>query len=149
MTNSEKSISTRQLTTLALIGLVILVLFAVGFVWSYYHPGVLGNVGEDVVLAIGRFWIFAYLVVTSVYAGFFATRLAKGRWKHTWSWGITGFALTLIFIMGVPKLLSPIFPYQSPVIFAGPAIFAFLAPVLSVLSIMLLISIRRKEGFTN
>lgn len=144
MTNTEKSISTKQLIILALIGLVILVLFAVSFVWSYNHTGVLGDVGEDVVLAIGRFWIFTYLVVTSVYVSYFATRFAKGRRKHAWFWGITGFALTLVCIMSVPSLLSPIFPYQSPVIFAGPAIFAFLAPVLSVLFIMLLISIRRK-----
>ena len=27
-----------------------------------------------------------YLVVTSVYVGFFAASLAKGRWKHAWLW---------------------------------------------------------------
>ena len=137
---------TKQLTALALIGLVILVLFVVGFVWFINHAGVLGNAGEHVVLAIGRFWIFTYLVVTSVYVGFFVTRFAKGRRKHVWFWGITGFVLTLIFIMGIPSLLSPIFPYQSLVIFAGPAMFAFLAPIFSVLLIMLLISIRRNSS---
>ncbi len=142
MTTMDNSITKKQLTTLALMGLLILVLFAAGFVWLY--EGVLGNGGGEVFLAFAPFWIFPYLVVSSVYVVFFAARFAKGRWKHAWLWGIAGFALTLLFTLGFPSLLSPIFPYQSPVIFAGPAIFAFLAPVLSALLIVLLISIRRK-----
>jgi hypothetical protein len=138
----DNSITKKQLTTLALIGLVILVLFAAGFVWLY--EGVLGNGEGERFLAYAPYWVYPYLVVNSVYIGFFATRFAKGRWKHAGLWGIAGFALTLLFILGFPSLLSPIFPYQSPVIFAGPAIFAFLAPVLSALLIVLLISIRRK-----
>jgi len=138
MTNMDNSIQKKQLTTLALIGLVILVLFATGFVWLYYYVGVLGNGGVDVFLAFAPYFIFPYLVVISVYVGFFAARFAKGSWKHAWLWGIAGFALTLLFIMGFPILLSPIFPYPSP------AIFAFLAPVFSALLIVLLISIRRK-----
>lgn len=144
MTNMNNSITKKQLTTQALLGLLILVLFAAGFVWLYYYVGVLGNGGVDVFLAFAPFFIFPYLVVISVYVGFFAARFAKGRWKHAWLWGIAGFALTLLFIMGFPILLSPVFPYPSPAIFAGPAIFAFLAPVLSALLIVLLISIRRK-----
>ena len=142
MTTMDNSITRKQLTTLALLGLLILVLFAAGFVWLY--KGVLGNGGGEVVLALAPYWTFPYLVVISVYVGFFAVRFAKGRWKHAWPWGIAGFALTLLFILGFPTLLSPVFPYQSPEIFAGPAIFAFLAPVLSALLIVLLISIRRK-----
>ena len=137
MTTMDNSITKKQLTTLALLGLLILVLFATGFVWLYY-----GDV--DVFLAFAEFYIFPYVVVISVYVGFFAARFAKGRSKHAWLWGIAGFALTLIFIIGFPSLLSPVFPYASPAIFAGPAIFAFLAPVLSALIIVLLISIRRK-----
>lgn len=140
----DNSITKKQLTTLALIGLVILALFAAGFVWLYYYVGVLGNGGGEVVLALSPFWVFPYLVIISVYVGFFAARFAKGRWKHAWLWGIAGFALTLLFILGFPSLLSPVFPYQGPTIFARPAIFAFLAPVLSALLIVLLISIRRK-----
>ena len=137
MTTMDNSITKKQLTTLALIGLLILVLFAAGFVWLYY-----GDV--DVFLAFAEFFIFLYLAVISVYVGFFAARFAKGRPKQAWLWGIAGFALTLIFIIGFPSLLSPVFPYPSPAIFAGPAIFAFVAPVLSALLIVLLISIRRK-----
>ena len=85
---------------------------ALGFVWLYYYVGVLGNGGVEVFLAFAPFWIFPYLVVISVYVGFFAARFAKGRWKHAWLWGIAGFALTLLFIMGFPILLSPVFPYQ-------------------------------------
>jgi len=142
MTTMDNSITKKQLTTLALIGSLILVLFAASFVWLYYYGVVLGN--GDEVLAYAPFWIYPYLVVISVYVGFFAARFAKGRWKHAWLWGIAGFALTLLFILGFPSLLSPVYPYQSPVIFAGPAIVAFLAPVFSALLIVLLISIRRK-----
>ena len=144
MTTMDNSITKKQLATLALIGLVILVLFAAGFVWLYSHAGDFWSGGADVFLAFAPFWVFPYLVVVSVYVGFFAARFAKGRSKSAWFWGIAGFALTLLFIVGVPSLLSPVFPYSSPVIFAGPAIFAFLAPLLSALLIVLLISIRRK-----
>ena len=144
MTTMDNSITKKQLTTLALIGVVILALFAAGFVWLYYYVGVLGNGGGEVVLALAPFWIFPYLVVISVYVGFFAARFAKGTWKHAWLWGIAGFALTLLFILGFPILLSPVVPYPSPAIFAGPAILAFVAPVLSALLIVLLISLRRK-----
>ena len=86
MTNMDNSIQKKQLTTLALIGLVILVLFATGFVWLYYYVGVLGNGGVDVFLAFAPYFIFPYLVVISVYVGFFAARFAKGSWKHAWLW---------------------------------------------------------------
>jgi hypothetical protein len=142
MTTMDNSITKKQLTTLALLGLIILVLFAASFVWLY--AVVLGNGEGEVFLAFAPYWVYPYLLVVSVYVGFFAARFAKGRWKRAWLWGIAGFAVTLLFILGFPGLLSPIFPDQSPEIFAGPAIFAFLAPVLSALLMMLLISIRRK-----
>jgi hypothetical protein len=139
----DNSIPKKQLTTLALIGLVILVLFAAGFVWLLR---VLGSGDGDVFLALAPYWVFPYLAVTSVYVGFFAARAAKGRWKHAWLWGIAGFALTLLFLLGFPILLSPVFPYQGPAIFAGRPIFAFLAPILSGVVIALLVSIRRKRA---
>ena len=144
MTTMDNSITKKQLTTLALIGLVILVLFAAGFIWLHYYVRVSGIGGGEVVLALSPFWLYPYLVVSSVYVGFFTARFAKGRWKHAWLWGIAGFALTLLSIIGIPSFLSPVFPYQSPEIFAGPPIFAFLAPVLSASFVVLLISIRRK-----
>ena len=142
MTDMDNTITKKQLTTLALIGLLILVLFAACLVWLIY--GVLGKGGGDEFLASAPYFIYAYLVVSSVYVGFFVARFAKGRGKHAWLWGLAGFALTLIVVVGLPSLLSPIFPFPGPNIFAGPAIFAFLAPVLSALLIVLLISIRRK-----
>ena len=144
MTAMDNPLTRKQLTTLALMGLVILALFAAGFVWLYYYVGVLGNGGGEVVLALAPFWIYPYLVVISLYVGFFAARFARGRWKHAWLWGIAGFSLTLLFIPGFPFLLSPLFPDPGPVIFAGPAILAFVAPVLSALLIVLIISLRRK-----
>jgi len=132
------SITKKQLTTLALIGLLILILFAGSFVWFY------SNVKGEEFLVFAPYWVFPYLGVISFYAGFFSARFAKGRGKNALLWGIIGFALTLIFMIGFPGLLSPIFPYQSPEIFAGPAIFAFIAPILSSLLIVLLISIRKK-----
>ena len=146
MTAMNDPISKKKLTTLTLIGVVILGLFAAGFVWLVYYVRVSGDGGGELFLAYAPFWIFPYLVVSSVYVGFFAAAFAKGKWKHTWLWGITGFALTLLFIMGMPSLLSPISPFQNPEIFAGPALFAFLAPIFSALLIGLLISIRRKSA---
>ena len=128
----------KQLTTLTLIGLLILFLFAASFIWLYQ------NVKGEEFLALAPYWVFPYLGVTSLYATFSSARLAKGRGKNTWFWGITGFALTLIFMLVFPSLLSPVFPDQSPEIFAGPAIFAFIAPMLSLLLLVLLISFRRK-----
>lgn len=136
------SITKKQLTTLVLLGLLILLLFAAGFVWLYV--GILGSGRGEVFLAYAPFWVYSYLVVNSVYVGFIAARFARGRRTFAWPWGIAGCALTLLCILGLPKLLSPIFPYKTPEIFACPAIFAFLAPVLSALLIVRLISTRRK-----
>jgi len=136
MTTLDNSITKKQITTLALIGFVILALFAAGFVCLYYYVGVLGHGGGEVVLALSPFWIFPYLVVISVYVGFLTARFARGRSKHAWLWGIGGFTLTLLCIMGFPGLLSPVFPSPSPEIFA--------APVLSALFVVLLIYLRRK-----
>ncbi len=138
MTNVEGSPTNREIKKLVLIGLSILILFAVGFAWLYYYVDILGNGGGDVFVAFMPFCLIPYLLVISVYIGYFAAKFAEGRWRHAWLWGIGGFALTVLFIIGFPILLSPVFPYQSP------AIFAFLAPVLAAFLIVLLISIRRK-----
>jgi hypothetical protein len=142
MNSMDNSITKKQLTTLALLGLVILALFAAGFVWLY--KGVLGNGGGEVFLALAPYWLYPYLVVSSGYVGFLAASFAKGSGQPAWLWGMAGFTLTLLFIMGLPSLLSPVFPYPTPVIFAGPAILAFVAPVLSALLPVLLISLRSK-----
>lgn len=141
MTAMGNSITKLQFKTLVLLGSLILMLFAAGFAWLVREVAGSGR-GEDL-LVYAPFWIYPYLVVTSVYVGFIAVWCAKGRWKHAWLWGIAGFALTLLFILGFPSLLSPIFPYQGPEIFAGPAILAFIAPILSALFIVLFISIRK------
>lgn len=133
----NNSITQKQFSTLALIGLLLLLLFAASFVWLVYG-------GAEVFPAFAEYWIYPYLAVSSFYAGFLAARFTKGRWKHAWLWGIAGFVLTLLFILGLPSLLSPVFPYTDPAIFAGHAIFAFIAPVLSALSIVRLTSLRRK-----
>lgn len=142
MTTMDTPITKKQLITLALTGLLILGVFAAGFVWLY--QGVLGNGEGEAFLAYAPFWVFPYLAVNSVYVGFFAASFAKGRGKPVWPWGIAGFALTLLFILGLPSLFSPIFPNQSPEIFAGPALFAFLAPVLAALVLVVVLSTRSK-----
>ena len=142
MTTMDNPITQKQLTALALKGLLILVLFAAGFVWLY--KGVLGNGKGEAFLAYAPFWVFPYLAVNSVYVGFFTASFAKGRWQPAWLWGVAGFALTLLFILSLPRLFLPIFPYQSPEIFAGPAIFAFLAPILAALVLVLVLSTRSK-----
>lgn len=142
MTTMDNPITQKQLTALALTGLLILVLFAAGFVWLY--KGVLGNGEGEAFLAYAPFWVFPYLAVNSVYVGFFAARFAKGRWQPAWLWGVAGFALTILFILSLPRLFLPIFPDQSPEIFAGPAIVAFLAPILAALVLVLVLSTRSK-----
>lgn len=137
MTTIDSSITPKQFSTLALIGLLILVLFAASFVWLAYG-------GAEVFPAFAEYWIYPYLAVSSFYVGFLAVRFTKGRRKRAWLWGIAGFTLTLLFIIGLPSLLSSIFPYSDPAIFAGHAIFAFLAPVVSALFIVRLTSISRK-----
>jgi apolipoprotein N-acyltransferase len=141
MTTKDNSITQEQFIKLALLGLIILILFAAGFFWL--DKEVLGNGEGELFLAYAPFWVYPYLVVVSVYVGFFVARYAKGRRRHAWIWGIAGFTLTLLFILGFPGLLSPIFPFKSPEIFAGPAIFAFLAPMLSSLIMLLLIPNRK------
>ena len=136
MTDVDNSITTNQLTALALIGLSIVVLFALGFIWIDDY--IMRHGGVDVFLAVAPFYILAYLIVISIYVGFFMAKFARGRWKHSGLWGIGGFVLTVLLSVGFPILLSPVFPYQSPVTFA------FVAPVLSTLAMMLLISIRKK-----
>jgi len=144
MTDADNSVTKKQLTTLALVGLVILAVFAAGFIWLVYFVRVSGDGGGEAFLACAPYWLYPYLVVSSVYTGFLAAQFAKGRRKHAWLWGIACFALTFLLIIGLPGLLSPVYPNQSLEIFAGPAIFAFLAPVLAALIIMLLISIPGK-----
>lgn len=137
MTTMENSITPKQFSSLALIGLLILALFAASFVWLVYG-------GAEVFPAFAEYWIYPYLAVSSFYVGFLAARFTKGRGKHAWLWGIAGFALTLLFIMGLPSLLSHVFPYSDPAIFAGHAVFAFIAPVLSALFILRLTDLSRK-----
>lgn len=144
MTSMDNAIPKKQLTTLTVLGFVILALFAVGFVWLSYYVGMLGNGGGEVVLALAPFWIYPYLVVSSLYVGFFVASFAKGRRQQTWLWGSAGVVLTLLTTLSLPSLLAPLLPDPGPEIFAGPAILAFLAPVLSALLLVRLISRRRK-----
>lgn len=144
MPNVDNSITKRQLTSLALTGLVILGLFVAGFIWLVYFVRVAGESGGELSLAYAPFWIFPYLAVGSLYVGFFVARVAQGGGQHPWLWGSVGFVLTLLSLLGLPSLLSPLFPYPSPEIFAGPAIFAFLAPVLAALFMVWFISLRTK-----
>ncbi len=136
MTDMKNSGTMNQLTSLAMIGLSILVLFALGFIGVDDY--VMRHGGVDVLMAVTVFYVLIYLIVIGIYVGFFVARFAKGKSKYFRLWGIGGFILSVLFGIGFPILLSPVFPYQSPILFV------FLAPVLSTLTIMLLISIRKK-----
>ena len=140
MVEADDTLTSKQLTTLALIGVSLFILFAAGFAWFYYYVDFLGHGGGDLFIAFAPFCFFPYLVVISIYVGIFTTKFAKGKWKYPWLWGISGFLLTVLLIIGLPLSLESVFPHQSP------AIFAFVAPVLSTPLIMLLISIRRKAA---
>jgi hypothetical protein len=138
MAKIEDTLTTKPLRTLSLIGLLLWLFFLIGFAGFYYYVGVLGQGGVDVFIAFMPLWFFSYLVVISVYTGLLMSRLAQGRWKYPGLWGISGGILTSLLIVGLPILFSSVFPYLSV------AILSFLAPLLSVLLIGLLISIRRK-----
>ena len=138
MAEEVNFLTNKQLMRLGLIGLAIVLLFAVSFAGFWYYVGVLGNGGVDVLIAFMPVCLLPYVVVISVYVGFFSAKFANRRWQYPWLWGIGGFVLTILFIVGLPLLFASVFPYQSP------AIFAFFAPVLSALSMMLFSSIRRK-----
>ncbi len=140
MADLNASLTRKQLTKLGLIGLSLLILFAAGFAWFWYYVGVLEHGGVDVLMAFLPVCLLPYIVVITGYAGFFTAQFAKGKWQHSWLWGIAGSGLTILLIIGLPMLLEPMFPYQSP------AIFVFLAPVVSTLLIVSLISIRRKAA---
>ncbi|HOI29812.1 MAG TPA: hypothetical protein PLZ15_08655 [Melioribacteraceae bacterium] len=136
----NRPVKNRQIILPAIAGLIIIILFAVGFIWLYTSYK-----GEEF-LSLAPYWIYSYLGVTCLYSGFFTARFAKAKGRKILLWGSLGFLLTLIFTITIPGLLSPLIPYEGPEIFAGPAILAFLAPVLSVIITLLLISIRKKEN---
>src|SRR5260221_1588536 len=104
MTDVQESLTRKQLTTLALTGLSILILFAAGFAWIYYYIGVLGNGGVVVFLAGAPFCILPYLIVTRIYVAFLIAKFAKGRFRCPWLWGFGCFALTVVVSVGLPIL---------------------------------------------
>jgi len=139
----KKPITTNQLTLLALLGTAIVALFAAAFVWLYYAGGAVSDGDGELFLTLAPYWVYSFLIVNSVYAGYFAVSVARGRWKYVWPWAVAGVVVTLGCIIGFPGLMSPIFPNSSPVIFAGPAMFAFAAPLVSGATLWLFISLRR------
>ncbi len=54
----DKSITKKQVTTLALLGFLILALFAVGLVWLRSYSGVFWSKDEDIFLAFAPYWVF-------------------------------------------------------------------------------------------
>ena len=135
MTDGEET-ARKELRALVFVGFSILVLLWAGFVWINYY--VVTHGGIDVLIAVTPFCMLPYSIVMGIYVGLFMARFARGRWRHPWLWGITGFALTALFSVSILALLSPIFPSLSPVLFA------FVVPVLSIAVILRLISIRKK-----
>lgn len=129
-----------QIILNSIAGLIIIILFAVGFIWLHT------NYKSEEFLSLAPYWIYSYLGVTGLYSGFFTAGFAKAKGKRRPLWGFIGSLLTLILTLTIPGLLSPLIPYEGPEIFAGPAILAFLAPVLSVIITLLLISINKKEN---
>src|SRR5258706_10659500 len=101
MTDVQESLTRKQLTTLALTGLSILILFAAGFAWIYYYIGVLGNGGVFVFFVVAPFCILPYLIVISFYVAFFMAKFAKGRWWYSWLLGFGGFCMHVFFSVGL------------------------------------------------
>ena len=103
MTNMDNFIPKKQLTTLALIGLLILVLFAAGFVWLY--QGVLGNGRGEDFLAYAPFWIYPYLVVSQCLCRLFCRKIRKRQMEACLALGNRGFCSD-----------SPIHPWFSKLV---------------------------------
>ena len=134
MTNAHAALSSKEIKRLALIGLAIIGLFAAGLAGIRYV--------EDPGWGMGLYtlWWLAYPLIISIYVGFFAGKVAKGRWRFFWLWGVAGFLLTLISINNLPPLLGTVFSYRSAIIFP------FIAPVLSAALILRLIGLRNGEA---
>ena len=132
MTNAHTDLSSKEIKRLALIGLAIIGLFAAGLAGIRY--------AEDPGLGIGLYtlWWLSYPLIISIYVGFFAGKVAKGRWRFFWLWGVAGFLLTRISIVVLPRLPGPAFSYPSAIILP------FIAPVLSAALILLLIDLRKR-----
>jgi len=145
----EKSIIKKQLVILTILGLIIMSLFIAGFLWLVYYIRANGDAGGEKFLEYAPYWVFPYLIVMSLYVGFLSTRIAKGKWKYTWLWGIIGFTQTLFLILIIPSIISPIFPDQRFVVFAGPALSVFLAPIISAVLILLLIKTLKRKTERN
>ena len=132
MTNAHTYLSSKEIKRLALIGLSIIGLFAAGLAGIRYV--------EDPGWGIGLYtlWWLAYPLIISIYVGFFAGKVAKGRWRFFWLWGVAGFLLNRISIVVLPQLLVPVFSYRSVIILP------FIAPVLSAAILLAIIVIRKK-----
>jgi hypothetical protein len=128
----------KRLFALALLGLLILVLFTAAFAW------LVREVEGEAFLALAPWFVYPYLAVTSLYAGYFCARFAQGRVKSAWVWGLAGAALCLALVLGLPRFMAQVLPNTGTELFAGQAGVAFLAPLLAVLLLVLLISPRRR-----
>jgi hypothetical protein len=133
MTNAKPTLANKEIRRLALIGLAIIGLLAAGF------AGIGLTEGPGWGIALYSLWWLVYPLTISLYVGYFAGKVAKGRWRFFWLWGVAGFLLTLISIKNLPQLLVPVFSYRSVIIFP------FIAPVLSAVLILSIIGIRKGD----
>ena len=137
MANMKDTRTGKPLTKLALLGALLYVLFLAGFAGFYYYAGFVGEVSTGVVFIFAPLWFLAYLIVISVSSGFIMTKLAQGRRKYPWLWGISGGILTSLLM----ESFAPVFHVSS---LLRVVIVSFVAPILSTLLIGLLISVPRK-----
>ena len=133
---SEKS-SQGEFRSLITNGIILVVVWFVAFIGIYVYVVILGNGGADVYSEVSPLCFFPFIIVSSIYVGYFMAKFSKNKGKHPWLWAIIGFVTTVGFIVVLPIIVSGIFPGIS-------ILFAFLAPVLSTLLTILLINIRRK-----
>jgi hypothetical protein len=134
MAKKEDTLTGKQLTKLALIGLLLWVFFLAGSAGLafFFYAGFLRHVETGLVMVLGPLWFFAYVIVIGVYTGFFMAKLAQGRWKYPWLWGISGGVLTSLLLVRLPIMFSSLF--------VDVLIFSFFVPILPTLLIGLWIS---------
>ena len=141
MTSKIESLSRKQLTKLAAVGIILLLSFvAVFFFTLVYNGGLLSDGGLGAMIMFSFSFSISYVLVMSVYVGYLVSAFARGRRRYPFRWAIIGFVLTVVAIILLYRLRSSLLPYWSPICFA------FLAPIWSALFTILLIDSRGKPS---
>ena len=146
MSNLTVPLTWKQITKFAVVGIFIVFGFLLAIVGIFLYDALRP---ANIALTIAPLCVLPYVPAISIYVGFFMSKLAKGKGKNSWVWGIIGFIMTIVFTIGFPLIvILSLFSSGTNSVFShtSPVLFSFLAPFLSAPITALLISIRRKSS---